>query len=181
MNMSNGKFLGTFVRAHAMDPLKSFRFRVDFTGLNDVTLGFMKVSGLKAQTDVVEYRDGGMNWTPQKSPGLTKFPNVTLERGQLLTRGGNAMRTELLSWYEAVFSANSPPAIEDSPNTPLRREVNIRQLNHAGRIVSTWVLQEAWITEYAPFGDLEALASANTIEQIVLAHEGFVRAINITQ
>lgn len=57
----------------ATDPLKNFKFHVKIyhPGLQDKypQLGFMSVSGLSVTTDVVVYRQGGMNTTTQKMPG----------------------------------------------------------------------------------------------------------------
>ncbi|MET7631758.1 phage tail protein [Streptomyces sp. NPDC005499] len=59
------------------DPLRNFKFQVQIHLANSTLdsskrtnqLGFMSVSGLSITTDVVVYRQGGMNTTTQKMPG----------------------------------------------------------------------------------------------------------------
>lgn len=58
----------------ATDPLRNFKFNVNIMHPNlsgFASLGFMTVSGLNITTEVIPYREGGMNTTTQKMPGLT--------------------------------------------------------------------------------------------------------------
>jgi len=61
------------------DPLTIFRFAVEINGEN---IGFFKsVSGLKMETDVVEYQEGGDNpGRIRKLAGPTRFANIRLTR-----------------------------------------------------------------------------------------------------
>ncbi len=161
-------FLGIFGRTDQEDPLKVFRFHIEIENFS--RFGFQKCSKLQAQTDVVEYREGGQNTTPQKSPGLTKFPNITLERGQILAAG--AGDKDIMDWYQQVFdiSAKKPGS---SPK--FRRDVDIVQFNKEGDEVARWRVVEAWPAEASPHGDFDAMQSDNSIESMTLAHEGFRR------
>src|SRR4029453_17095157 len=62
-----------------IDPYRNFRFVVDIDGNR---AGFTSVSGLAAEAEVIEYREGwdGLTST-RKLPGRVKYPNVTLRRG----------------------------------------------------------------------------------------------------
>lgn len=62
------------------DPLRAFKFHVIInsplitqSNVNThVALGFMSVSGLGVQTDIISYRQGGYNTTTQKMPGYIR-------------------------------------------------------------------------------------------------------------
>ena len=160
------KFLQTFNRADNEDPLKAFRYQIEIQQF--ARAGFSKMSGLSATTDIVEYREGGQNSTVQKSPGLTKFGNVTLERGQIFSAGLGDK--DVLNWYLQTFNVSAKKA--QSPRA-FRRQVDIVQFDKEAVERYRWRLVQCWVTEIHPIGDLDALASNNVIEQCVLAHEGF--------
>ncbi len=61
------------------DPYKNFKFRLKLDG--KYVAGVSKVSGLKRTTEVVEHREGGDPSSSRKSPGLTEFAPIVLERG----------------------------------------------------------------------------------------------------
>lgn len=159
-------FLGTFNRSDNEDPMKTFRYHVEIQQF--ARFGFSKVSGLSAQTDVVTYREGGQNSTEQKSPGLTKFPNVTLERGQIFAAGFGSL--DVINWYLQVFNVSTKRAT--SPNA-FRRQVDVVQFDKEDTERYRWRMVECWPSEVKPLGDLEALQSNNSIESMVLVHEGF--------
>ena len=160
------KFLQTFNRSDEEDPLKTFLFQVEIQQY--ARFGFSKCSGLSAKTDVIEYREGGQNSTKQKSPGLTEFPNVTLERGQIFAAGFGDK--DSLNWYFSVFNASSKKA--QSPKN-FRRQVEIVQFDKEAVERYRWQLVQCWPTEIKPLSDLDAMKSDNSIEQVVLAHEGW--------
>lgn len=134
------------------DPYKNFNFRVEIAG---VAAGqFAEVSGLAAEADVVEYREGADKVTSsRKLPGRVRYPNVTLRRGLTASR-------DLWEWWTTVRDG----AVD-------RRTVAITLLNDAGEPVLRWRLREAWISKIvAP--DLNAEGNDVAIETIELTHEG---------
>lgn len=152
-------------RSSVEDPLKNFRFRVEVDGI--ARAGFSLVEGLQRETEVIEYREGGQNETAQKSAGLSSFPNVTLERGQILqsTRGGD---DDFYNWAQDVHDvAAGGNALQ------YRRDLDIVQYNSLNVEVRRWTILNAWPTVFKPFSDLNGLGNENSIERLVLAHEGF--------
>jgi phage tail-like protein len=159
-------FLGTFGRTDAEDPLKVFRFHIEIEGFS--RFGFQKVGGLEAQTDVTEYREGGQNATVQKSPGLTKFPDLTFERGQVLASGAGG--EDILAWYSQVFDVSAKVAKSVGS---FRRDIDIVQFNKEGNEVRRWRVVEAWPSQFKAMGDADAESSDNSIESMTVTHEGF--------
>jgi len=163
MKSIDRKYLGTFSRTDAEDPLKVWRFQVEIEGFG--RLGFSKISGLEGQTDVVEYREGGQNATVQKSPGLTKWPDLTLERGQVLGVGVD----DFLLWYTQVHDAS---AKKPKSSKVFRRDIDIVQFDKEGAEVRRWRVTEAWPSQWKPISDLDGSASDNSFESLTIVHEG---------
>lgn len=106
------------------DPYMNFNFTVEIEGLE--AAGFLEVSGIVAETEVVEYREGNMPGQALKLPGQTRFGNVTLKRG--------VSRSNVLwNWHKTVADGDAD-----------RRNVSIILLNTRREEVRRWNLYEAW-------------------------------------
>jgi phage tail-like protein len=152
-------------RASVEDPLKVFRFRIEIDGF--VRAGFTECAGLKRTTDIAEYREGGMNETPQKSAGLSKFDNITLKRGQIIgsQRGGD---DDFKAWARDVQDVT---VLGNGLN--YRRDFDIVQFNSLNIEVARWTITNAFPVEFVPMSDLNGTSSDNSVETLVIAHEGF--------
>lgn len=152
-------------RTSIEDPLKNFRFRVEVDGISRA--GFSEVSGLQRETDVVEYREGGSNETPQKSAGLSKFADITLDRGQIIgsNQGGD---DDFYNWAQDVHDTAT-----GGNSLQYRKDLDIVQYNSLNVEVRRWTIEQAWPKLYKPFSDLQGLGTENSIERLVIAHEGF--------
>ncbi len=134
-------------------PLPKFHFQVEWGGTK---IGFTEVTGLDAETNVIEYRDGDSpEFTNIKQAGLRKFSNITLKRGTF--EGDN----EFYVWWEEV-------RITDSAE---RRDITISLLNQDHGPVVVWTAKNAWPCKIVTT-DLKSDANEVAIESIELAHEG---------
>ncbi len=133
--------------------LSGFAFQVEVPALGDA--GFMKVSGLGEETEVVTYREGTDGVTMRKLAGLRTFPNVTLERGVTESM-------ELVRWLQLNRGANDQ-----------RAEVVIKLFSRASASTPkrVWILEDAWPAVYN-LGDMDASSSDVLIESLEIAHEG---------
>lgn len=147
------------------DPYKNFRFRVKWDGR--YVAGISKVSPLKRTSEVVEFRNGGEQITPRKSPGVTKFEAVTLERG--VTHD-----PEFENWAALVWKINNAAGSQVALNG-FRKDLLLELHNEAGQIVLGYKIYRAWVSEYSALPELDANANAVAIETLVLQHEGFER------
>ena len=159
-------FLGVFARTDQEDPIKVFRYTIAVDNFS--RFGFSKMTGLKATTEEVKYREGTMNTTPQKSPGITTFSDVTFERGVVISPGQGAF--DMIIWYTQVFDVSSKNA---SSARAFRRTIEVTQNFKDGTVALQWRLVEAWPKEIEPFPDLDAMTSNDDIEKMVICHEGF--------
>ena len=137
-----------------IDPFTNFNFRVEIDG---VTAGaFAEVSGLDSETEIVEYRSGGELNTVRKLPGLTRYANIVLRRGVTDS-------TDLYDWRKTVIDGRTQ-----------RASGAIILLNESRDEVARWSFREGW-----PSGlkgpDLSAQGNEVAIEELTIAHEGFVR------
>ena len=108
-------------------PLPKFHFQVDWGGTR---IGFSEVTGLDAETQIIEYSDGASPETgPRKMPGIQKFPNIVMKTG--IIKNDN----EFYEWWNTV-----------SLNTIERRDLIISLLNEAHEPVMVWKVKNAWPT-----------------------------------
>jgi phage tail-like protein len=77
------------------DPFLSHRFLVMIEGL--FVAGFSEVSGLQAETEVEEVREGGVNDFVYKLPKGTKYQNLILKRGMTISNA-------LWNWHRDVVA-----------------------------------------------------------------------------
>ena len=154
-------------RTTAEDPLMVYTFVIEIEGFK--RFGFSKCSRLAAETAKTEYREGGDNATAKKIPGLTTFPDITLERGQTINTP-NAGGTDVLDWYQLVFDVAAKKPISSGN---FRREIDIVQFDKEGNEAYRWRLTNAWPTQIQPNGDLDAMSSDVSIETMTICYEGF--------
>lgn len=134
-------------------PLTKFHFSVDWGGTN---ISFQEISGLDAEKDVIEYRDGtDTSFTKLNMPGLNKSSEVTMKRGMFATDN------EFYEWMNST-----------QMNSPERRNITISLLNEQHEPVVVWNLKDAWPYKIQ-CTDLKAEASEVAIESVIIKHSGW--------
>jgi phage tail-like protein len=177
------------------DPLRNFKFQVQINYIaHDVfnteyklaSLGFMSVSGLSVSTEVIPYREGGMNTTTRKMPGQSDYPPVTLQRGLF------AGQSHLWQWFKDIFFFER---YKGDFTADFRTTISIRVLPHpavrtagtnysqgggvdpvvqnVGKGKGVFKLFNAWPSSLA-WSDLDAGGNGIIMEQMVVHHEGLV-------
>jgi phage tail-like protein len=157
----------------ASDPLRNFKFQVQVqhpTIKGFARMGFMSVSGLNVTTEVIPYREGGMNTTTQKMPGQSDFAPITLSKG--LAVGDSHM----MDWMRQLFTVIQGTGTGKA-GAEFRTIVDISVLDHPvttgnAPTKAAFRVYNAWPTAVA-FSDLDAGANAIIVQQMTLAHEGF--------
>jgi phage tail-like protein len=161
------------VNTNRYDPYKTFKFRVKWDG--KYVAGISKVSGLKRTTDLVEHREGGAPSTTHKSPGLTKYEAITLERG--VTHD-----PEFEAWANKVWSRDGGSGEQQVSLADFRKDIIIELYNEAGQKVIAYKVYRCWVSEYTALPDLDA-NSSNTvaIQSIKLENEGWERDTDVAE
>jgi len=136
------------------DPFLGFNFKVEINRI--VVAGFSEVSGLQAEIEVQEFREGGMNGHLHKRAGPAKYPsNLILKRGI----GDSA---ELWSWCCQVLQG-----------TIERKSLDVVLMDSTGTEQKRWGFKKAYPVKWnGP--DFKAQSSEVAIETLELAHEGLM-------
>ena len=159
------------VNATLLDLYKNFKFRIKWDG--QYVAGISKCSALRRTTEVLEHREGGDPSTSHKSPGLTRFDAITLERG--VTHD-----LEFEKWANKVWKLGAGAGSEVSL-AHFRKDIIIDVFNEAGQKVLSYKVYSCWVSEYQALPDLDANASAVAIEHIKLENEGWERDPAVTE
>jgi len=148
------------------DPYKNFKFRVSFdTG--GYVVGLSKMSALKRTTEIVEHREAGDPSTSRKSPGRSKYEDITLERGV-------SHDVTFEQWANKVWNFDGNAGAEASL-ADFRRNLIIDVYNEAGQKVISYRVFRCWVSEYQALPDLDANANAVAIQTIKIVNEGWIR------
>ncbi len=127
-----------------------------------VRAAFSKCSGLKAETNVIEYSEGGVV-TPHKQPGTVKFENIELERGM-------TDDTDLYNWWVKIFNSASGTGSADASD--YKRKITIIQKDRSGNELARFVIPKAFPAKFET-GDWDNSSNEHQIQKLSLCHEGF--------
>jgi phage tail-like protein len=160
------------VNPERLDPYKNFKFRIKWDG--QYVAGVSSITALRRVTDVVEHREGGAPNAIHKSPGVTRFDAITLERGR-------THDTAFELWANRVGNMSAGPEHEIALGD-FRKNVVIELFNEAGQLVMAWNVYRCWPSEYVAVSDLDANGdSAHVFERLTLQHEGWERDLAVTE
>src|SRR5580704_11107668 len=132
------------------DPYPAFNYLIEISGVT--AGGFSEVSGLDAEVQPIDYRNGDEDFVPRKLPGIKKFPNIVLKRGII----GNL---DLFKWLNTAMTGD---VSRQNGAIILRDE----QRNEVMR----WKFTRGWACKLsgpALKGDGNAIA----VESLEIAHE----------
>jgi phage tail-like protein len=133
------------------DPFAQFNFLIELDGLD--VAGFTEASGLTAESDVVDYREGSDPPFMRKLPGLLKYTNIVLKRG--------FTKNDLLwAWRKTTLDGKTE-----------RRDGSIVLLDEARQEVLRWNFRNGWVSKYEG-PQLNSKTNEIAIESIEIAHEG---------
>lgn len=142
------------------DPYLAFCFRVTITkaGLGEATGLFKSVSGLEVETEVVDFKEGGVNEYTHKLAGGTKYKNIVLKRG--------FSGSEFTDWrkdWEGTTAKESK-----------RYSGTIEQLDTKGACVAKWEFVKGWPCKWS-LSEFDASKNEVSIETLEIAHHGIKR------
>lgn len=133
----------------ASDHLGAYNFTITIEGIN---AGYFKnVDGLSMELEVIEFQDGD-DLQLRKRPGRTKFGDITLKKGYVVT-------PDLQKWFEETRNGNVT-----------RKTVTIELKDNVGKTVQSWIALETWIKQWKVNG-LDGKGNDVFTEEIVLVCE----------
>ena len=159
------------VNPERFDPYKNFKFRVKWDG--KYVAGVNRISGLRRATEVIMNREGGDPSTSRKSPGLTEYDAITLERGITYDHAFE-------DWANLVWSYGAGLGAEVALKD-FRKNIRIEVYNEAGQLVYAYNVYRCWVSEYEAIPDLDANNNAIAIEHITIENEGWERDTTVTE
>jgi phage tail-like protein len=137
-------------------PLVKFQFSVK---IGDKEAFFQEVTGLSAEIQQIEYRQGNsQEYSTVKMPGIKKFGNVTLKKGIFKDDKG------FWELYQAV-----------TMNVFERKTITISLLDEANTVAMSWTLANAFPCKIT-VTDMKSDANEAAVESMELAHEGLALA-----
>jgi phage tail-like protein len=157
--------MASFTKNNRIDPYKNFKFVIHFEGRQDPVAGVSKISPLKRTTEVVSHRDGADLSTDRKSPGRTKYEQITFERG--VTHD-----PDFEEWANLVYSTDGDAAVSLAG---YKRNLLLKVNNLQGVTVKAYRIFRCWVSEYVAVPELDANANAVMIESVVVQNEGWER------
>ena len=140
------------------DPLPAFCFKVtvSIAGQSDITAFFKSCGGLSMETEVTEFRAGGVNDSTYKLVGATKWKNIVLKRGFTAS-------TELMDWRSAWLKAGADKK---------RATITIEQMDTDLKTSKkAWTFVEGWPVKWE-LSEFDASKNEITIETLEIAHHG---------
>jgi phage tail-like protein len=133
-------------------PLVKFQFLVK---IGDTAAYFQEVTGLSAEVQQIEYRQGNSKeFSTVKMPGIKKIGNVTLKKGIFKDDKG------FWDLYKQV-----------TMNTFERKTVTISLLDEKNDVAMSWSLTNAFPAKIT-VTDMKSGANEAAVETMELAHEG---------
>jgi phage tail-like protein len=133
----------------------SLRFDVSIDGVQVAT--FTGCSGLAAEYESFEWKEGGDNGTTVHLPGRLSYGTVKL------TRAVDSDSGKLAAWFS------------QQRQQPARRMAVIQLYDGNGSTVTSWKLEGAWPVRYSgPMLATSAEGDAIAVETLELSHQGWL-------
>lgn len=136
------------------DPFLSFRFKVEIK--NTEVGGFSEVTGLQAEVEVFEYREGGLNDFVHKLAGPVRYPS------NLVLKHGLMDADQMWQWEQQILQGNIT-----------RAHVSVILMDETGQEKWRWNFKDAYPVKWSG-PDLRAKDAEVAVETLELAHRGFV-------
>jgi phage tail-like protein len=137
------------------DPYAQFSFIISIDGLTDAVAGFTEVTGMNAEINIIEYREGSDPSNMRKLPGGAKFGDIVMKRGQ-------TDNSELWLWHKTTLDGKTE-----------RKNGSIALRNEEGKEVLRWNFQNGWISKYEGPALNAKTVNEVAIESITIVNEGW--------
>jgi phage tail-like protein len=126
---------------------------------------FSDVSGLEAELEVEEYRQGGDNFAPLRFAKWGRYPAITFKRGV-------THNSELWDWSNQVLQGGAPPVRKSGMIILLDRSAAHPAFERTP--VAVWMFKNGLPTRLRG-PELNAKSGEIAIESLEITHEGLMR------
>ncbi|MEU9979185.1 phage tail protein [Streptomyces sp. NPDC051014] len=136
---------------------------------SEIDLGmWASCRGLQVQFSAKEITEGGEHFAHTMLPDRVKFSPVTLER--VMTQADSP---KIQQWLSQVAAAWTGYEYGSQKSEYTGQNLTIRLFDYQGRVVSMWVLKNAFPKEWTG-PELNAQSSSVATEKISFEHSGFL-------
>ena len=135
------------------DVFTAYKFWVEIE--SGLVAGFTECSGIQAETEVMDWLEGGENTTVLKFPGRSKYGNITLKHGFTDS-------TKLWDWFTKVLKGE-----------PDRKPLTVIMFDPQGKRKRTWNFNRAFPVKWQGPA-LKSSGNEIAIETVEFAHEGLL-------
>jgi phage tail-like protein len=139
----------------AIDPYQVFNFLIEIEGL--VIGGFSECSGLQVETELFEYREGGLNEYMHNFGGSTKYLPLIIKHGLTSIDG-------LWDWHQEIVTQGVNQGVK-------RRNGTIYLLDRQRNMAKVWNFKQAFPYKWSG-PELRADSSEVAFESVELVHRG---------
>ena len=151
-----------------IDPLSTFNFYITLidssnvagtlitAALNYLVAGFSECSGIDATTEIMDYKEGGVNDYVRKFATRTSYSNLTLKHGVIF------LYDDLWTWHNDWVQGNGK-----------RKDGLIVLLDESRSPAKVWKFKRGIPSKWVG-PSLNATQSNVAIESLEIAHEGLV-------
>jgi phage tail-like protein len=136
------------------DPYGVYNYKVQLKGI--ISGGFSEVSGLSLQTEVEDFKEGGVNDFVYKLPKGTTYTDLTLKRG--------LVDLDLWDWYWDIVKG-----------TIKRLNVTISLCDDSGDPIISWDYLETFPIKWEG-PQFNGKSSEIATETLILTHHGLIVA-----
>jgi len=137
------------------DPLLGYNFAVEIEGL--MAGGFNEVSGLGAEIETEDFREGGVNEFIHRRAGPVKYS------GSLVLKKGIVDQRAIWDWCWEAFRGKIT-----------RHNVSIILMDSAGQEKQRWNFEGAYPVKWSG-PEMKAHANEVAMESVELAHQGLAK------
>lgn len=145
------------------DPYQVFNFLIEIEGL--VIGGFSECSGLQVETELFEYREGGLNEYMHNFVGSSKYAPLVLKHGLTSNDG-------LWDWHQRIVSQGVNQRTE-------RHNGTIYLLDQQRNQAKVWNFKQAFPYKWTG-PELRADSSEVAFESVELVHRGLIQVLGQT-
>lgn len=151
--------------AIAFEAAPPLMYRVEWDGRE--IPGIFRIGGLARRTEVVSDHHGGSSNGIRRSPGLSRYEPLVLDR--YLGTG-----PEFEQWAGKVWNFGAGFGAEASLRD-FRKDLRIVLYNALGETVMVYNVYRCWPSDYLVMGEMKAETPTAPVETLVLQHEGWER------
>jgi len=146
------------------DPLRGYKFEVSDSADNIAHVGFTEVTGLEAENEIVDYREGNEQNTPRKLAGMTSWTDIVLKRGLLLDRD------DMFTWAGLAMAEIVDGDDQEDPD--IRTNITIRLKTRGDKAAYSWLVRQAQPAKFV-VSDMNSGTSDVLVTEVTVAHEGW--------